>query len=168
MGVSKGVPAVGLWCPDCGSWLDMDEIAEWVKEAEKSRDEAYPIVEGYELDKIPTEERQREVYRRRRIMYELQNAPALTVRPEMVLVVYEERKISYGCQIFYKEPRPTSGVERFDIEARLDAILGLGSSRDPIVRLVSEKVEEFHKLRLKLSEMGEPVPLRRVFYAADL
>ena len=146
----------------------MEEMSEWVKEAEKSRDEAYPIVEGDEFGKILREERQREVYRRRRAMYELRNASALTVHPEMVLVVYEERTTSYGCQIFYKEPRPVSGVERLDIEARSDAIVELGSNRDPVVRLVAEKVGEFHGLRLKLSEMGEHAPLRRVFYASDL
>ena len=146
----------------------MEEISGWVKEAERRRDEAYPVVEGDEFGKILGEERQREVYRRRRAMYELQNASALTIRPEMVLVVYEERTASYGCQIFYKEPRPVSGVERLDIEAGWDDMMELRTNRDPVVRLVAEKVEEFHGLRLKLSEMGEHVPLRRVFYAGDL
>ena len=166
--VSKGIPAVGFWCPDCRSWLDMEDISRWVKEAERSRDEAYPIVEGDEFGEILREERQREVYRRRKVMYGLRSASAFTLRPEMVLVVYEERTTSYGCRIFYKEPRPVSGVERFDIEARSDAILELGSNRDPVVRLVAEKVEEFHGLRMKLSQRGEPAPLRRVFYAGDL
>lgn len=168
LALSGGIPAVGLRCSDCDSWLDMDEISKWVREAEKSRDEAYPIVEGDEFGEILKEERQREVYRRRRAMYELKNASTLMVRPEMVLVVYEERTASYGCQIFYKEPRPVSGVERLDIEAGWDAILELGSHRDPVVRLVAEKVGEFHGPRLKLLEMGEYAPLRRVFYASDL
>lgn len=165
---SGGIPSVGFWCPDCGSWLDVDRISQWVKEAEKSRDEAYPIVEGDEFGKILREERQREVYRRRRVMYELRNASALAVRPEMVLVLYGERTKSYGCRIFYREPRPVSCIERLDVEARTDVMLGLATNRDPVIRLVAEKVEEFHRLRLKLLEMGDHAPPRRVLYASDL
>lgn len=126
------------------------------------------MVEGNEFGEMPREERQREVYRRRRVMYDLRSASMLAVRPEMVLVFYEERTMSYDCRIFYKEPRPVSAVERLNIEANLDAISGLGSYQDPVVRLVAEKVEEFHGLRTKLSQGGEPAPLRRVFYSGDL
>jgi hypothetical protein len=34
--------------------------------------------------------------------------------------------------------------------------------------MISEKIEEFHILRSKLSEDGEPAPERRVFYANEL
>jgi hypothetical protein len=37
-----------------------------------------------------------------------------------------------------------------------------------VVRLISEKVEEFHAFRSKLSEDGAPAPERRVFYANEL
>lgn len=166
--VSKGIPAVGLWCPDCGSWLDMDDVSRWVREAERSRDEAYPMVEGDRFGEILREERQREVYRRRRVMYGLQSASVLVGRPEMVLVFYKERGMSYGCRIFYKEPRPVLGLESLEIEARPESILELGFHRDPVVRLVAEKVKEFHGERTKLSQSGEPAPLRRVFYAGEL
>lgn len=153
---------------DCGSCLDMEDVEHWVREAERSRDEAYPVVEGDEFGEILREELQREVYRRRKVMYELRDVSRTPIRPEMILVVHDGRKKSYGCRIFYKEPQPVSGVERLDIEADAETIMGLRSHRAPVVRLVAEKVEEFHGLRTKLSEMGEPVPSRRVFYASDL
>jgi hypothetical protein len=36
------------------------------------------------------------------------------------------------------------------------------------VRLISEKVEEFHAFRSRLVEDGAPAPERRVFYANEL
>lgn len=164
----RGIPAVDLWCPVCDARLDMEGVARWVREAEKARDEAYPVVEGDEFGEIVREERQREVYRRRRVMYGLQNASRAPVRPEMILVVYEGRAGFYGCRIFYKEPWPVSGVEQLDVGANLESILKLRSHRDPVVRLVAEKVQEFHSQRLKLSKAGEPAPSRRVFYASEL
>lgn len=146
----------------------MGDVEHWVRGAERSRDEAYPVVEGDEFGEILREELQREVYRRRKVMYELRDVSWAPIRPEMILVVHDGRKESYGCRIFYKEPRPVSGVERLDIGADAETITGLRSHRDPMVRLVAEKVEEFHGLRAKLSEMGEPAPSRRVFYASDL
>jgi hypothetical protein len=146
----------------------MEGVEHWVREAERSRDEAYPVVEGDEFGEILREELQREVYRRRKVMYELRDVSWTPIRPEMILVVHDGRKESYGCRIFYKEPQPVSGMERLDIGADAETIMGLRSHRDPVVRLVAEKVEEFHGLRTKLSEMGEPAPSRRVFYAGDL
>ncbi|MDQ4105946.1 MAG: hypothetical protein M3157_02065 [Actinomycetota bacterium] len=139
-----------------------------MREAEKARDEAYPVIEGDKFGEIVREERQREVYRRRKVMYGLQSASRAPVWPEMILVVYDGRAGSYGCRIFYKEPRPVSGVERLDVGADLESILKLRSHRDPVVRLVAEKVQEFHGLRLRLLKAGEPAPSRRVFYASDL
>lgn len=164
----RGIPAVGLWCPVCDARLDMEGVARWAREAEKARDEAYPMIEGDGFGEIVREERQREVYRRRRVMYGLQNASRAPVRPEMILVVYDGREGAYGCRIFYKEPRPVSAVERLDVGADLESILRLRSHRDPVVRLAAEKVQEFHGLRMKLSKIGEPTPSRRVFYASDL
>jgi hypothetical protein len=54
------------------------------------------------------------------------------------------------------------------VGALLDAILELRSDPDPIVRLISGKIEEFHVFRSKLTEGGEPAPERRVFYANEL
>ena len=164
----RGTLAAGYRCPVCNSSMDMEDVDQWVREAEKARDEAYPVVEGDEFEEIRRVELQREVYRRRKVLYELENASRTPVRPEMVLVVHDGREESYGCRIFYKEPRPVSGMDRLDIEADSEAITGLRAHRDPMIRLVGEKVEEFHSLRLKLSEMGEPAPSRRVFYAGDL
>ena len=149
--------------------MDLDSVALWVRRAEKARDDSYSMVEGDEFGEIVREELQREVYRRRRVMYELQSLPRVaTTRPEMILVIYDARRKSYECRIFYKEPRPAVGVEQLDVEAGWQSILELRSDLDPVVRLVSEKVEEFHALRQKLSEDGAPVPGRRVFYANEL
>lgn len=166
--VSNGIPAIGFWCRDCETWLGVEEITQWVKEAEKSRDEAHLTVKGDEFEKITLEERQREVYRRRKVMYEFRSTAALMVRPEMLLIVYDESSVSYECRVFYKEPRPVSGIERLRVEATEDAIVELSLNRDSVVRLVASKVEEFHRSRRKLSEIGEMPPPRRVFYAADL
>ena len=156
-------------CLVCGASLDLAGVARWVREAERARDEAYSIIEGHEFGEIVREELQREVYRRRRVMYELENLPrGATARPEMVLVMHDAAKASYECRIFYKEPRPAGGVEQVSVGAVLEAMLELRSDLDPIVRLISEKVEEFHALRVKLSEGGSPAPERRVFYANEL
>jgi hypothetical protein len=159
----------GYRCPVCEESLDLQGVGRWVQDAEKSRDEAYSIVEGDGFEEIVREELQREVYRRRRVMYELENVPrVVTARPEMILVIYEAVKASYGCRIFYKEPRPVGVVEQVNVGAAVEKILELRSDPDPVVRLISEKVEEFHAFRSKLSEDGAPAPERRVFYANEL
>jgi hypothetical protein len=156
-------------CPVCEACLDLDGVDRWVQEAERSRDEAYSMVEGDGFGEIVREELQREVYRRRRVMYELENVPrVVTARPEMILVIHNAAEASYGCRIFYKEPRPAGVVEQVSVGAVLDRILELRSDPDPVVRLISEKIEEFHVFRSKLSEDGEPAPERRVFYANEL
>ena len=156
-------------CPVCEVCLDLDGVGRWVQEAERSRDEAYSMVEGDGFGEIVREELQREVYRRRRVMYELENVPrVVTARPEMILVIHNAVEASYGCRIFYKEPRPAGVVEQVSVGAVLDRILELRSDPDPVVRLISEKIEEFHVFRSKLSEDGSPAPERRVFYANEL
>jgi len=149
--------------------LDLQGVARWVRAAETARDESYSVVEGDEFGEIVREERQREVYRRRRVMYDLQSVPRMaTARPEMILIVHDARSASYGCRIFYKEPRPIGVVEQLDVEAGWRAILDLRTDPDPVVRLASEKVEEFHLLRQKFCKKGVPAPTRRVFYANEL
>jgi hypothetical protein len=159
----------GYSCPVCERCLDLDGVGRWVQEAERSRDEAYSMVEGDGFGEIVRQELQREVYRRRRVMYELENVPrVVTARPEMILVIYDAVEAFYECRIFYKEPRPAGVVEQVSVGAVLDRILELRSDPDPVVRLISEKIEEFHVFRSKLSEDGEPAPERRVFYANEL
>jgi hypothetical protein len=149
--------------------MDIDGVGRWVQNAERSRDEAYSMVEGDGFGEIVREELQREVYRRRRVMYELENVPRMvTARPEMILVIHDATKASYGCRIFYKEPRPAGVVEQVNVGAALERILELRSDPDPVVRLISEKVEEFHAFRSNLSAGGAPAPERRVFYANEL
>jgi hypothetical protein len=156
-------------CPVCGEVLDLDGVARWVRQAERARDEAYSLIEGDEFGEIVREELQREVYRRRRVMYGLQSLPrVVTARPEMILVIHDARSGSYECRIFYKEPRPAGVVEQVSVGAVLDRILELRSDPDPIVRLISGKIEEFHVFRSKLTEGGQPAPERRVFYANEL
>jgi len=156
-------------CPVCEESLDLDGVSRWVQDAERSRDGAYSMVEGDGFGEIVREELQREVYRRRRVMYELENVPrVVTARPEMILVIYDAVKASYGCRIFYKAPRPAGVVEQVSVGAALERILELRSDPDPVVRLISEKVEDFHAFRSKLSENGAPAPERRVFYANEL
>jgi hypothetical protein len=156
-------------CPACGKRMDIEGVARWVWEAERARDESYPLVEGDGFGDIVREELQREVYRRRRVMYDLQSVPRVaTARPEMILVVYDARSASYECRIFYKEPRPAGVVEQLNVEAEWRPILDLRTDPDPVVRLTSEKVEEFHLLRYKFSDEGAPAPGRRVFYANEL
>jgi hypothetical protein len=137
--------------------------------AEINRDEAYPVVEGDEFTEIVREEWQREVYRRRKVLYELRNiARAAVPRPEMILVSYDVAENAYECRIFYKEPRPVWGLERVSVEAAFDSILALRSHPDPNVRLASGKAEEFHALRLNFVEQNTPAPQRRVFYQNEL
>jgi hypothetical protein len=125
------------------------------------------MIEGDEFSRIVREERQREVYRRRKVLYELQSAPrTVTARPEMILVVYDMRRDRYECRIFYKEPRPAGGTELVSVGAVDGEILDLRSHVDPNVRLAAGKVEEFHLLRSQASE-EEPAPLRRVYYANE-
>jgi hypothetical protein len=149
--------------------MDLVGVARWVRDAETSRDQAYSMVEGDGFGEIAREELQREVYRRRRVMYELENVPrVVTARPEMILVVYDVGKATYECRIFYKEPRPAGVVEQASVGAAIERILELRSDADPVVRLISEKVEEFHAFRSRLVEDGAPAPERRVFYANEL
>ncbi|MDQ3360774.1 MAG: hypothetical protein M3534_03770 [Actinomycetota bacterium] len=156
-------------CPVCGESLDGGGVAGWVREAEEARDEAYSLDEGDGFAGIARQEAQREVYRRRRIMYELENVPRVaTTRPEMILVVHDIEAGSYQCRIFYKEPRQAGSVEQVSVAAALETILELRSDPDPVVRLIAEKVEEFHAVREKLVGEGEPAPGRRVFYANEL
>jgi hypothetical protein len=155
-------------CPVCGETLDLHGVARWVRQAERARDKAYSLVESDEFGEIAREEAQREVYRRRRVMYDLQNLPrVVTARPEMILVIYDARSGSYECRIFYKEPRPVGVVERVNVEAGWETILELRTDPDPVVRLASEKVEEFHLLRQKFAAKGMLAPGRRVFYANE-
>ena len=155
-------------CPVCGETMDLDGVAWWVRQAERARDEAYSLVEGDEFGEIVREELQREVYRRRRVIYDLRSVPrVVTARPEMILVVHDARTGSYECRIFYKEPRPAGVVEQLSVEAGWETILELRSDPNPVVRLASEKVEEFHIFRRGLSKKGAPAPGRRVFYANE-
>src|SRR5215212_4245577 len=156
-------------CPACGETMDLKGVARWVREAERARDESYSLVEGDGVGDLVREELQREVYRRRGVMYDLQSVPRVaTARPEMILIVYDARSVSYECRIFYKEPRPAGIVEQLSVVAKWRAILDLRTDPDPVVRLTSEKVEEFHVLRRKFSDEGAPAPGRRVFYANEL
>ncbi len=159
-------------CPGCGARLGSEGVARWVREAEKERDEAYSLIEGDGFGEIVREDRQREVYRRRKVMYELRSAPRIeTARPEMILVTHEPGDSgggSYECRIFYKEPRPEHVVDRLSVAADIGAILELGSDPSSIARVAAQKVEEFHIARTRLSDDGEAAPGRRVFYASDL
>ena len=156
-------------CPTCAARLDLEEVERWVREAEEARDKSYAAVEVDQFSVIVREEQQREVYRRRKVLYELRNVPrGLVPRPEMILVSYDAASDAYECRIFYKEPRPVSGVERISVGIDLDAILELKSHPDPNVRLASGKIEEFHALRQGGSRGDEPPLLRRVFYANEL
>lgn len=157
-------------CPVCQARLDVEGVERWVRDAERVRDDACLVVEGdEEFARVVEEERQREVYRRRRVLYELRSVPRVEVsRPEMILVSYDAASDAYECRIFYKEPRPAHGPERVGVEADLDRILSLHSHPDPNVRLASSKVEEFHALRGRLAGKGAPPPVRRVYYSHEL
>jgi hypothetical protein len=149
--------------------LDVGGVERWVRVAEKARDEAYSVVEGDEFSKIVIDERQREVYRRRKVMYELRNVPrVVAAKPEMILVSYDFVEDAYECRIFYKEPRPAWEMERVNVKAAFNAILELRSHPDPNVRLASVKIEEFHTLRRRLIKQDALPPSRRVFYQSEL
>jgi hypothetical protein len=164
-----GRDGLQLRCPVCGESLDGGGVARWVQEAEAARDEAYSLDEGDGFAGIAREEAQREVYRRRRIMYELENVPRVaTTKPEMVLVIHDAEAASYRCRIFYKGSRQAGSVEQVSVAAATQTILELRSDPDPVVRLIAQKVGEFHASREKLVEEGEPAPGRRVFYANEL
>ena len=164
------VASGGFRCPTCEACLDPEGVEGWVRAAEEARDEAYSAVAGSEeLAWIVLDERQQDVYRRRKVLYELRSAPpAVATRPEMILVAYDFVEDSYECRIFYKEPRPAWGLERISVEADLDPILALRLHSDPNVRLASGKVEEFHLLRRRLVEQDALPLLRRVFYQNEL
>jgi hypothetical protein len=168
MGGLKVGAGSGYMCPICGGTFDLGGVARWVREAERARDKSYSLVKGDEFGEIVREELQREVYRRRRVMYDLQSVPRVAMaRPEMILVIHDAWSESYECRIFYKEPRPAGVVEQLNVEEGWRAILELRTDPDPVVRLTSEKVEEFHIFRRKLVEKGAPAPGRRVFYANE-
>jgi hypothetical protein len=163
------VPGSEFQCPICRECFDLEDVEQWVRMAEIDRDEAYSVLEGDEFTEIIREERQREVYRRRKVLYELRNiARAAVPRPEMILVSYDLAEDAYECRIFYKEPRPVWGPERVSVGAAFDSILALRSHPDPNVRLASDKAEEFHALRLNLVGQNTPAPQRRVFYQNEL
>lgn len=163
------VVGAGFRCAVCEARLDPEGVERWVRAAEEARDETYPVIEGDEFARIVFEERQREVYRRRKVLYELRSAPrAAVTRPEMILISYDATRDVYECRIFYKEPRPAWGLERVSVEADLEPILTLRSHPDPNVRIASRKAEEFHALRRRLVEQNAPPPLRRVFYQNEL
>src|ERR687894_3137578 len=123
-------------CPVCEESMDLDGVGRWVQDAERSRDEAYSMVEGDGFGEIVREELQREVYRRRRVMYELENVPrVVTARPEMILVIHNAVEASYACRIFYKEPRPAGVVEQVSVGAGPHQILGIPFHPPPVVRL---------------------------------
>lgn len=156
-------------CQLCGAEFGAGEVVRWVREAEEARDATYSKVEGDEFDEISREESQREVYRRRKVMYELQRGPRIeTARPEMVLVTWDPNADSYDCRVFYKEPRPEHGMDRFSVVSETSAILELRSDPSLAVRLAAGKIEEFHRLRERSLRDGEPAPERRVFYASEL
>ncbi|TCJ20709.1 hypothetical protein E0L93_00310 [Rubrobacter taiwanensis] len=151
--------------------MDLEGVREWVRAAERARDEVYPLLEvDREFGEILLDERQREVYRRRRILYEVQEATRRVAgeRPEMILVTYDAAGDRYECRLFYKQAGAVRGLERFSVAARLEDVLEFGSHADPNVRLASEKIGEFHALRLRRAEEGEIAPSRRVFYASEL
>lgn len=156
----------GFWCPVCGTALGVGAVERWVREAEEARDRAYLSLEGDEFGRVLREERQREVYRRRRLLYELREVPPVASKPEMILAVYDGRAGCYKCRVFYKEPKPTWCVERVVVGASRGEIQKLKAHSDPVVRLVAEKVWEFRQGR-RVSA-GADGPARRVFYADEL
>ncbi len=161
--------SVEFRCPACETRLDAEGVERWVRMAEAARDEDYSLVEGDEFSRLVFEERQREVYRRRKVLYELRNIPhSVSARPEMILVSYDAAGDAYKCRIFYKEPRPAWGPERIDVRAEMDTILALRTHPDPNIRLVSSKVEEFHDFRQRSDGQDGYSPQRRVFYKNEI
>ena len=159
----------GFRCPACEAHLDAEGVERWVRSAEAARDEAYSLIEHDEFSRLVFEERQREVYRRRKVLYELRSIPCSSLaRPEMILVSYDAAADVYECRLFYKEPRPAWGPERLDVEAEMDTILALRTHPDPNIRLVSSKVEEFHAFRQRSDGQDGYSPQRRVFYKNEI
>ncbi|MGI8649807.1 MAG: hypothetical protein ACR2KW_05440 [Rubrobacter sp.] len=159
----------GYLCPSCGKELDEHDLIRWVREAEVARDETYSLKEGDGFREIVLEDRQREVYRRRKIVYGLQQEPRLqTVRPEMILITHDPEGLSYDCRVFYKEPRPSNVADRFAVAAEISAILELRSDQDFVLRIVAGKVAEFHEERTRIMDSGDTAPGRRVFYASEM
>ena len=160
----------GYLCASCGEELDGDGLLRWVREAELSRDATYSIDGDDGFRKIVLEERQREVYRRRKVAYALQSEPRVgrTARPEMVLVTHDPDGRVYECRIFYKAPRPENAAERFTIAAETSAIMDLRLNQEFVLRVVAGKVAEFHEERERILSLGEPAPGRRVFYAGEM
>ena len=146
--------------------MDLEGVARWVREAERERDAACAGTDAF--DRVARERWQKEVYRRRRVLYELKGRPPAAVRPEMILVLYDPEDETYRCKIFYKEPRPPRVIEGIDVGARSEDILELKTHPDPGVRLAAGKVEVFHALRARVAGEGRYVPSRRVFYADEL
>lgn len=162
-------PGSEFRCPACEARLDVEGVERWVRAAEEARDEAYFLIEGDGFTRIVLEERQREVYQRRKVLYELRDIPrSVAARPEMILISYNTAEDAYECRIFYKEPRPVWGLERIEVEAELDSILALRAHPDPNVRLASGKVEEFHAFRQRSDGRDGYSPQRRVFYQNEI
>lgn len=152
-------------CPVCEARLDLTGVRRWVREAEKIRDEAHAA----RVDGVSNTEEQREVYRRRKALYEMEEIPhTVEARPEMILILYNSRGDCYECKIFYKEPRPAGILESLQAAADREEILELCSGIDPNVRLVGSKVREFHELRRDALKRGEQPLRRRVFYSNEL
>lgn len=162
-------PGSEFRCPACEARLDTEGVERWVRAAEEARDAAYSLIEGDGFLRLVLEERQREVFRRRKVLYELRDIPCSVVaKPEMILVSYDAAEDAYECRIFYKEPRPVGGLERIGVEAELDSIQALRAHPDPNVRLASGKVEEFHAFRQRSDGQDGYSPQRRVFYQNEI
>ncbi|WP_273844671.1 hypothetical protein [Rubrobacter calidifluminis] len=152
----------GFRCAICGEVMDLDGLSRWVAEAERHRDDA--CSRSGSFAHADREFWQREVYRRRRILYEAREVPPATVRPEMILVLYDAAEDVYRCRIFYREPRPPNMVESVDVRDNPGELLRLRTDPDPGVRMAAERVEEFGAVRKRALEDGLYAPLRRVFY----
>lgn len=149
-------------CPLCREEMGLDEVYGWVREAERKRDEYYLEAEG----EVVAQWYQWEVYRRRRVLYELQGlSRSAREKPEMMLVIYSPDTDSYDCRVFYKGRR---GSERLVVGGGEEDERGSGMRGDFITGLAHVKVEEFRTLRQELVRRGEPAPLRRVFYSHEL
>lgn len=156
-------------CPSCGEEMDESDLLRWLKEAEQDRDKAYSLKEGDGFREIVLEERQREVYRRRKVIYGLKREPRVqTARPEMILITHDPDGQTYECQVFYKEPRPDNVVDRFTVAAETSKILGLGSDRGFVLGIVATRVADFHEERVRIVGAGGTAPGRKVFYANEM
>ncbi len=154
-------------CLVCWELLDMDGVERWVRRAEEAWDEAHLAVEGDGFAGVVREELQREVYRRRRLKYGLQDMRRTPVEPKMILVAHDTRWSLYECRIFYKEQRPEWCVEYLCVGDSEGGILARKVHPDPVVSLVAEKVLEFHAGRKEGIEEGRTLR-KRVSYADEL